>query len=452
MTVTAFYSTETFSQQSLWTRIYNPFNIYETAWAVCATSDSSFVLVGSNSVAVKIDKFGDVIWSKRYSGLPYGALYCCAPTSDGGCIFSGEASSCSATKIDADGNIVWHSTYPGLAEENTKIISDQTGQFIMIGNSAGVGYATKFNSLGELTWSKTFVTGLVSVLNSHDSGYLFVGSISYGFGDTSRLYLAKTDLSGNYKWERVHTVFNGGVSTQAADVMGNGYIVGGTKADTNGMFQSVSWIARISESGDIEHSRQYHNQLQEYFSDLKSCSDNRFVLVSRIALTSNNAKAVLCDGNGNILMSRVWESASFNSFRAVIRLSDNNLLFAGRWQYGPENDIFASQTDSLLDTKPLHIFNSNAAIDGPQVELSQNFPNPLYSSTVIRYTVRQRGHIIVNLIDATGRILYRIADGFRESGGYELKIEDLQIPSGCYFIQLLFNGRVSLTNRIVLLK
>lgn len=436
------------AQQNYWTKTYNPFNINESSYDVCLTSDSCFILVGSSAVAIKIDRFGDTLWNKRFSDY-YSTIYCCASSPDGGCIFSGEASQNAATRIDRNGNIVWHRTFPGSVDRNTAMISDASLNYVMTGNSAK---ATKFDSLGNLIWNRSLSTGIVSVLNTNDNGYLFVGSISDGIGDTSNLYLAKTDRFGNLIWERRHSVFPLGVNTQGGDQFGKGFVVGGSTADTNGVFQSVIWFAIISELGDLVYSKSIYTNSQEYFADIEECSKNRFVLVSRIGLISNNAKATIYDISGIQIVSKIWESNNFNSFRSVISVPGSNLLFAGRWQSVVYSDIFASLTDSMLNTKPLIVMNFNKDAEVNSVELFQNFPNPFNNSTTIAFSIRKQGHVLLEIFDLSGRIARTFINETKDEGLYKVNISDLDLPSGCYLCRIVFDKRISISKRIMLLK
>ena len=76
--------------------------------------------------------------------------------------------------------------------------------------------------------------------------------------------------------------------------------------------------------------------------------------------------------------------------------------------------------------------------------LEQNFPNPFNPSTIIRYSVPERGRVRVSVYDALGSKLTDLVDEVKEAGTYQAMFDQSrlskQISSGVYFYQIEAGG------------
>ncbi len=69
-----------------------------------------------------------------------------------------------------------------------------------------------------------------------------------------------------------------------------------------------------------------------------------------------------------------------------------------------------------------------------------NYPNPVRSSTTITFTCFSSAHVVINLIDAQGRFVLKIAEGNYPTGAHHVRFDRSNLPSGTYFYQVLLNG------------
>ncbi|MBN1163518.1 MAG: T9SS type A sorting domain-containing protein [Candidatus Krumholzibacteriota bacterium] len=93
----------------------------------------------------------------------------------------------------------------------------------------------------------------------------------------------------------------------------------------------------------------------------------------------------------------------------------------------------------------------------PQVNLLvQNFPNPFNPSTMIRFSLKDRGRVSIRIYDVTGRLIETLLDEFRDAGAYEVQWTGTNnsgspVASGIYFYQMR-TGSYECTKKMVLLK
>ncbi|NOY05251.1 MAG: exo-alpha-sialidase [Chlorobi bacterium] len=80
--------------------------------------------------------------------------------------------------------------------------------------------------------------------------------------------------------------------------------------------------------------------------------------------------------------------------------------------------------------------------------LEQNFPNPFgfgsiakTSTTMISYTVKEQGRVVLEVLDPLGRLVKTLVDGETGRGRHVVRFEAGNLPSGPYFYRLRLNGR-----------
>ena len=79
------------------------------------------------------------------------------------------------------------------------------------------------------------------------------------------------------------------------------------------------------------------------------------------------------------------------------------------------------------------------------------FPNPLADDATIRYILDENSHVIMEVTDLTGRVLYTMMDGEQEEGQYEITLRKSEaiLPGGVYFIRLIANDQTTLRKFVV---
>ncbi len=161
--ITGYYSTSQGSEiwvlklstngNIIWQKIFGDNSTgMEVGRSVTATSDGGYLIAGTTDsygngskdlLIIKLDKNGNLMWSKVYGGAGSENAYTVIETSDGGYIVAGATDSFGAglndgwlIKIDNNGTIVWEKTYGGSANDILWSVKEtQDGGFVATGYS-----------------------------------------------------------------------------------------------------------------------------------------------------------------------------------------------------------------------------------------------------------------------------------------------------------------------------
>lgn len=163
---------------SLWMKTYEK-EWASTGYNVIQTNDGGFVIGGSTGTSggpptfdiyvVKINSFGDTIWTNTYGGTLYDIVVSMCETSDGSYILTGTTASFGAggydmyaIKIDTNGGVIWEKTYGGTANDYGYSSTSTTFGAVIIGETSSFGmvdkdaYMIAINHNGDTIWTHVY--------------------------------------------------------------------------------------------------------------------------------------------------------------------------------------------------------------------------------------------------------------------------------------------------------
>jgi hypothetical protein len=236
-------------------------------YAVVGYSNSGDA-VGEDVLLVRLDRQGNVLWSKLYGGEGDDNGWDLLETDEGGFIVVGFTDSMGAggmdiylIRMDALGELIWERTYGGPQDEygwsmtrtvdGGYVLGGQTESF---GEGQEDGYLVKVDPKGDEIWSQTYGGGLedrlFSVDQGADNGYVLAGTTrSFGKGERD-LFLVKTDNAGMLSWMQVFGGKRDDVGHAVRQTADSGYIITGyTKS--HGTANYDSWAVKTDIVGEI---------------------------------------------------------------------------------------------------------------------------------------------------------------------------------------------------------
>jgi hypothetical protein len=76
-------------------------------------------------------------------------------------------------------------------------------------------------------------------------------------------------------------------------------------------------------------------------------------------------------------------------------------------------------------------------------DMSQNYPNPFNPTTQLQYSVPERSHVQLRIVDLLGREISMPVNGTVEAGVYQLEFDGSSLPSGQYLAIVSMTGEES---------
>jgi hypothetical protein len=285
---------------------------------------------------IKVDKYGNEIWKKRYGGSDYDGVVRIFPTiDDSGFLLVGRSASSDGdisndpypdsqdywiVKINNSGDILWQKIYGGsdteypitgvttfdkgiLAYGNTYSNDGDISQYFGKWDS----WMIKLDSTGNKVWDFTIGNSGTSfatdIIETSDHG-LLVSSVYYpGIGGNiecepynlnADIVVVKTDSSANVEWQECYKgsahettrasieVSDGYIlaceaSSNDGDVAGAGYHVGYQGAH-NQYPTSDIWLLKIDFSGNIIWTKCYGGSKNEFANRIFPTDDGGFIV------------------------------------------------------------------------------------------------------------------------------------------------------------------------------
>jgi len=125
---------------------------------------------------------------------------------------------------------------------------------------------------------------------------------------------------------------------------------------------------------------------------------------------------------------------------------DNNHIFDD-----DENSSKGMVIFTPFISPPTDIEDETAAQIPTQYFLYQNYPNPFNPTTTIKYSISQRGLVIIKIYNAIGEEVATLINKEQPVGNYEVEFDATTLPSGIYFYRLKAGSFVE-TKKMVLMK
>ncbi|MEI8279410.1 MAG: T9SS type A sorting domain-containing protein, partial [Bacteroidota bacterium] len=292
---------------------------------------------GYDMWVVRLDDTGKRLWSKCYGGTDWEFAGDILTTPDGGSIICGMTRSnilnnpgfenAYIIKLDDTGGIQWQKLYGGsISEWANAIRPTSDGGYIVAGGATSTDgqvsinkgledyWIFKITSIGTFQWGKTYggndADYCYSVAPTPDGGYIlagctlstsgditqFLGSGQLGYGD---IWIVKVDDTGKLQWQRS---YGGSDDENASTIIAaqeGGYTFSGWTVSADSMvtghhsYGSDYWIVKIDTTGVIEWQKDMGGSNNEQSYYMVQCTDGGYAMTGysgsyNFDLTANN--------------------------------------------------------------------------------------------------------------------------------------------------------------------
>jgi len=361
---------------STWNRTYGGMAL-EAAHPVQQTAEGGYIVGGGSwsfgsgtydAWVVKLDPFGNELWSRAFGGEEGDEVRSLQQTSDGGYILAGVTISFGIgggdawlVRTDVEGNEQWNRTFGGYRYDIAHAVEETADSGIIVaghtssfGAALGNAFLLKTDKNGNEQWSQSYggpnYETAFAARQTSDGGYVLAGetrSLSRGGAD---LYLVKTDGEGAEMW----TATFGGPATDGAhsvqQTSDGGYILaGGTESFGEGMFDG--WLIKTDTGGIEQWSRTFGGSGNDILFYAEQTPDGGYIASG--ATYSSGAGGgdywlVRTDHEGNELWGRTFGGPGRDESYWLDQTNDGGVILSGMTDsFGAgEGDFWVIKTDS----------------------------------------------------------------------------------------------------------
>ena len=328
----------------------------EYLYGAVQTSDSGFVLAGvtesygAGSIdyyLVKLDKNGDLVWTRTYGGAGGDFEPAFIQTADGGFAFLGSSYSFGnkprayLVKLDKAGNVSWSKIFSGIDVVYGSALEQAADGGFLIGTSNVISSqhsATiiKTDSLGNVLWGRNFTNSewIKDIASTNDGGFVAIGESYQTSTVFPDMYILRFDSSLNITWAKKLDLSTAYTISQTKDC---GFII------TNG------GLLKLDSIGNVEWQMGYVFQM---FS-ARETEKGGFLITSQTSdFGATDAIMAETDSLGQLLWSKTYGISGPEQGDFAINTLDGGYMMAGiRYgMMGPPSKLYIVKTDSLANS------------------------------------------------------------------------------------------------------
>jgi len=116
------------------------------------------------------------------------------------------------------------------------------------------------------------------------------------------------------------------------------------------------------------------------------------------------------------------------------------------WRYYYTGDRLDDESGqrSMLNISEIHVTSEPLLGTDPglprEVLLFQNYPNPFYPETTIRYDLPSKQHVKIDLYSIDGRHIANLENSEKESGRHHVDVDASGLATGVYLYRFIADG------------
>lgn len=258
----------------------------DSGYTVEQTPDGGYFLMGVSDsfgggmelYAVKTDRYGVTEWSRTYGGFGWETPVAGRPTLDGGYVLVGSGDSAGLgsqillLKLDYYGNVMWSQTYGGTGlEYGRDVRQTMDGGFAVLGDGDDAYGMRDFvlvrtDAYGNLQWLRSYgdsgMQEAGGLALTFDGGYAIAGTTEDpGTGILAAL-LVKADFSGQEQWSQVYSGAYGAHGRTVEQTTDGGYALFG-KTPENGSGYFAMYLVKTDATGLAQWTETYGGMMTE---------------------------------------------------------------------------------------------------------------------------------------------------------------------------------------------
>lgn len=272
---------------------------------ILPTNDGNFFIVGyslsfgtgdQDIYLLKVDQNGDTLFTRHYGGYGNEEGKEIAATTDGNYVIAAGSNSLNYSnyemelmKIDNYGNVIWTRYYGTPLYESARSVNlCPDGGFILAGktlnpsNSMAVVMLIKTDMNGDTLWTRNISGGSnsyegKSIVALNDGSFVIAMDDSSASRD-SDVRIIKLDASGAVVWNKMYGGFDKDIVKTIRPTTDGGYITGAISRSF-GWIDPDMWILKLDANGDTTWTRHFGGYDHEHCYSARQTGDGGYVAI-----------------------------------------------------------------------------------------------------------------------------------------------------------------------------
>lgn len=463
LTILLFFVALSINAQTTFQKTYGGSG-YDIGHSVQQTADGGYILFGQTTsfgngaqdmYLVKTDNQGNQLWYRTFGGANWEFGISVQQTTDGGYILCGAYSglgndSMALIKTDQNGNEVWNKRYSGSVERDVGQFVRQTsdGGFIAVGFT-GSGfpsniYLVKTDINGSEQWSKIYInTGNelgVGVRQTSDGGYAIIGETNSKGNGGKDLYLVKTNSVGDTIWTKTFGTPSDEIGRSLYITSDGGFILLGYQDSVGGN----AYLVKTDLLGNEQWSMYYGGNGWDMGHSVQQTTDGGYVLAGRkenTTLGTNDMNCIKTDNVGTIQWEYSYPKGIISDANSVQQTTDGGYILLGT-----TTDTTGGINSDMYLVK-ISEFGIVSVFDNSYKTINiKTYPNPFNEYATVEFENFKNKEFAMKVINMQGQVV-RTFDNITSG---QVKIERKNLVGGLYFFQLLSEGKVIATGKLLI--
>ncbi|MFW6120674.1 MAG: hypothetical protein ACOC80_07205 [Petrotogales bacterium] len=360
-------------------------SLRDVGMSVEQTTDGGYIITGvkdfnyydeSNIWLIKTDDRGNKEWDKTFGSKGHDSGHSVQQTSEGGYIIAGRTWSYGSgdydvwlVKTDGDGNEMWNKTFGGINMDtgDSVLLTTQEG-YTIVGytESYDIGggdvWLIKTDIDGNEKWNKTFGGAKGdfgnAIQQTNDAGYIITGCTeSFGSGYFD-VWLVKTDGDGNEMWNKTFGGPERDYGFEVLQTTDGGYVIAGTKS--YGAGEDI-WLIKTDGDGNEMWNKTFGGNDDDLAYSVRQTNDERYIITgytySYAPGYASDLWLIKTDSYGNKLWDKTFGSSSGSKGdegHAVQQSHDGGYIVVGTTQsYGSgDYDVWLIKVAPFENQRP----------------------------------------------------------------------------------------------------
>jgi hypothetical protein len=461
---------------------YHVLESYDQGYLITGTSVTPDYSEGY-TLLIKTNKYGDTLWTRKYSGQVLNTGRYAKQLPDSGYIIVSNASTgwygMGMMRVDRFGDTLWTRSWFG-GSVCVDLLSD--GGFLLAGVFNGDNLQLiRTDSNGDTLWTRGYGGANFDICavakQTSDGGFVLAGaSKSWGAGNYDYLVI-KTDSMGVVQWSNV---YGGTADDRANDIIeistGGYMVIGNAYSYSFNQFSTDMLIVRLDSAGTITGAATFGGYTYDYGQTIRELPDGKFLASGYTQSFGNggtDAFLVKLGTGGNMLWSKTYGENTSDGAWGMALTGDGGCVLTGVGP-GPGGDVFLVKADSTglsncFETVPACTMNvvypwtaaapvsefsdcqvypqyytaQSGVVVTPICTITESeemfweetavvYPNPFSDETTIRVSNPNDETLALIVFDAQGRVVKRQENLQGES----VLVDGETLAAGIYFFRI----------------